>query len=175
MPTAPSLWPCGLLFLRAVSGDGAATGFGGELVRLLAVKEVSPLHLLIISPGAPASLLVASAFLAVLPASTTAASTSTTAAWASTAAAELGGLAIYLVLGCARRRWISVELGLAGRVFLCGWLFRATSARRWCRRRRGITSPGLFLAPAAFHSGANGGVVEICTGVRARRFIVLVR
>ena len=50
MPTALSLWPCVLLFLRAVSGDGAATVFGGELVRWLAVKEAHLLHRLIIFP-----------------------------------------------------------------------------------------------------------------------------
>ena len=56
------------------------------------------------------------------------------------------------------------EARLCRGVVLCGMVFLAASARRWRRRRRGIKSPGFFLAPVVPCSSFTGEVVEIHVG-----------
>jgi len=56
------------------------------------------------------------------------------------------------------------EARLCRGVVLCGMVFLAASARRWRRRRRGIKSPGFFLAPVVPRSSFTGEVVEIRVG-----------
>jgi hypothetical protein len=65
-----------------------------------------------------------------------------------------------------------VELGFAGRGFLCGVVVRVASMRRRNRRCWGIILSHLSFVPVAVYSSVSGEVGDFCTGVRGHRFIV---